>query len=112
MAPNLGGMVPKPRRNPLHPTHKEFSGTISDMAAWTGWMDHKTWNSMHSPKGFPDHFLVRPPRMVALELKIPPDVPSLAQRYWLMVLAMCGVECHVVTPDDWEQIDEVLRREV
>jgi hypothetical protein len=34
-----------------------------------GWRRYHTWLAKHSPAGFPDEVLVRPPRLVFAELK-------------------------------------------
>jgi len=42
----------------------------------------------------------QPGRILALELKVPPDKPSNAQRAVLRDLAASGIEAHVIRPDD------------
>jgi hypothetical protein len=76
-----------------------------------GWLCYHVWNSRHSPAGFPDEVMVRPPRLVFAELKIPPDKPTVAQDVWLNTLAQLpGSEVFVWEPDEFEEIIEVLKR--
>jgi hypothetical protein len=67
-------------------------------------------------KGWPDLVLVRPPRMVASELKR--DVKTEAARArqltpdqarWLADLAGAGVETFCWRPADWPAVQETLR---
>lgn len=59
--------------------------------------------------GFPDLVLARHERLVVVELKIGKNKPSAEQVQWLFALAVAGAESHLWTPDDWKEIEEVLR---
>jgi hypothetical protein len=78
-----------------------------------GWLTYHTRYSLKSVKGFPDVCLVRPPRCVFAELKR--DAAALRetapeQQAWLDALGRCtGVEARLWTPDDWPEIQELLR---
>lgn len=52
--------------------------------------------------------MVRGDRAVAIELKVKPNKPTPEQWDWLKALALAGIETHVVYPDDWSMIEEVL----
>lgn len=59
--------------------------------------------------GFPDLFLVRGHRALALELKSEKGKASQLQQDWLAALGHAGVEAHIYRPSDWDLIVEVLR---
>lgn len=89
---------------------KEFQATVREVAKALGWESYTTWNSIHSPQGFPDLFMVRGPRAVAAELKRMNGKPTPAQIKWLSILAQVpGIETFLWRPCDWDQIKEVLK---
>lgn len=59
-------------------------------------------------KGWPDLFMVRGFRVLAVELKVGKNRPTAAQMEWLDVLERAGVEIDVWTPADWPAIDRTL----
>jgi hypothetical protein len=85
-----------------------FRDAVVALARYRGWRVMWTWNSRHSPKGWPDLFLVRHGRAIAAELKIPPRKPTQEQWDWLKDLALCGIETYVWVPDDWASIERIL----
>jgi hypothetical protein len=48
----------------------DFQRQVVDLAKLRGWKVAWTWNSIHSPKGWPDLFMVRGKDCVAAELKV------------------------------------------
>jgi VRR-NUC domain len=61
--------------------------------------------------GFVDLVLVRPPRVLFVELKSQRGRLSALQEAWLADLAECpGVERYVWRPSDWETVMEILQR--
>lgn len=88
---------------------KDFLQAVRELAELLGWRCYHTWNSIHSPAGFPDLVLVRPPRIIFAELKVHNRKPTGAQREWLALLAQCPVEVYLWTPADWNQIEHLLR---
>jgi hypothetical protein len=62
-------------------------------------------------KGFPDLVLVRPPRVVVMELKGKKAVVRNEQLIWLKEFAQCNVEAFVFSPDDWDEIRGVLKED-
>lgn len=53
--------------------------------------------------GWPDLFCWsprQPGRLLAIELKVPPDTLTHEQRVLLRDLAASGIECYVIRPDD------------
>ena len=92
---------------------KDFLQAVREYARLMGWTDYHTWHSLHSPAGFPDLVLVRPPRIVFAELKVGRNRPTPAQQHWLNLLGACpAVEVYLWTPEDWNEIERVLRREM
>ncbi|GIV20237.1 MAG: hypothetical protein KatS3mg023_1988 [Armatimonadota bacterium] len=90
---------------------KEFLQAVRELAELQGWLCYHTWNSLHSPAGFPDLVLVRPPRVLFVELKTGRRKPTPAQQRWLTQLGACPqVEVYLWTPDCWAEIEQTLRR--
>lgn len=88
---------------------KDFLFAVKELAEWKGWRFYHTWKSIHSPAGFPDLVLVRPPRLIFAELKCNRNRLSLKQREWLRLLEQCdSVEAYVWRPEDWESITKIL----
>lgn len=91
-------------------SEKEFQGQVVELATALGYMIYHTWDSRHSPAGFPDLILLRGHRCVVAELKkdkAPKPTPK--QREWLAAWALIpGAEAHVWRPRDWEALKRVL----
>jgi len=85
---------------------------VKALARWRGWLTHHTGNGQHPPAGCPALGLVRPPRLVFAELKVGRNRPTPAQQEWLRQLGACPqAEVYLWTPDCWQEIERVLRRE-
>jgi hypothetical protein len=68
-----------------------------------------TWSSVHSPPGFPDLVLVKPPRVLFVELKTERGHLTEHQEWWLGHLVGCDqTETYCWRPHDEAQITEVL----
>jgi hypothetical protein len=52
-------------------------------------------------KGFPDLVLVRPPELIAVEVKRELGRTTVEQDEWLADLAAAGVEVYVARPSTW-----------
>lgn len=90
-------------------TEKEFQSQIKDLARLFGWKYYHTWRSIHSPAGFPDCVLAKPPRLIFAELKSEKGKTSQEQDEWLNILAECGQEVYLWKPRDVDRIIEILR---
>lgn len=89
---------------------KSLQAQIVKAARLLGWLVYHTWRSTHSAPGFPDLVLVRPPRLVFIELKTDTGKVSPDQERWLEQLRQCpGAEVYLFRPGDWARIVEVLR---
>ena len=80
---------------------------FSKMLGWTHC--YFTWRSTHSPAGFPDLVLVKPGKIIYIELKSMKGKLSDFQISWLIALACAGQWIYVWKPDCWTEIEEVLR---
>lgn len=90
-------------------TEKAWSQVVVDYAQLYGWLVYRTWNSIHSPKGFPDLALVRSRRLVFSELKAEKGRVSPNQAAWLAQLAeVPGVEVYLWRPSDWPKVRDLL----
>lgn len=93
-------------------SEKKWRDSIRQQAKTYGWLDYYTWNSFHSPAGFPDLVLCHPElkRLVFAELKLDGKEPAEKQREWLEALAKVeGVECYLWhLPADLNEVAEVL----
>ncbi|MEM9467965.1 MAG: hypothetical protein AAGA90_21535 [Actinomycetota bacterium] len=101
---------------------KDLQQQIMDFAEMNGWLRmHQLpartgtggWaTAVQGDVGFPDLVLVRPPRMIVVELKQDGRYPGPEQRVWLEALAeVPGIETGVWRPKDWPQIEAALRRD-
>jgi hypothetical protein len=91
-------------------TERDLAGYVRDVAAAFGWRRYHTWLAKHSPAGFPDEVLVRPPRLLFAELKSERGKLKPDQEAWLEALrAVPSVEVYVWRPADIDAIAEVLR---
>ncbi len=64
-------------------TEKAFESQVKSLAKIFGWRYYHTWRSFHSPAGFPDVVMVRPPRLVFAELKSEKGKTTPEQEGWL-----------------------------
>ncbi len=90
-------------------TEKTFQSAVRDYARLRDWHCYCVWDPRHSPKGWPDLVLLRPPRMVVAELKSTRGRLTKEQRETLDMLASCGAETFVWWPDSWDAIEHILK---
>lgn len=90
-------------------TEKQFSQQVADVAKTFGWLVYRTWNSQHSPKGFPDLCMVKGPLIIFAELKSKKGKTTPAQEQWLNALEYTPADVYLWRPGDLEEIIEVLR---
>ena len=98
------------------PTRDEPESVLLRKVIWManvwGWISYHTHDSRHSAAGFPDLVLVKPPRVLFVELKSESGRVSADQMLWLAALAKCpGVETMVWRPSDFDDIGLVLSGE-
>lgn len=93
-------------------SERQWQEQITDWAARREWLWYHPHRSEHSPAGFPDLVLCRPPRVVYLELKRnrpSPGHPTADQQEWLDALRESGQEAWCLWPDDFDLMIELLR---
>ncbi|WP_433513705.1 VRR-NUC domain-containing protein [Nonomuraea sp. CA-143628] len=85
---------------------------IVPIARILGYLIYWTWNSRHSPAGFPDIYLLHPQTGVTLirELKRVGKKPTEAQQAWLDAFVAAGFDTKVWTPND--MISGLIREEL
>jgi len=91
-------------------SEKDWAQTVVEYAELMGWLVYRTWNSLHSPAGYPDLTLVRE-RVVWAELKSGDGIVTTAQWDWHYALKQAGQEAYIWRPADWEYgVQRVLGR--
>lgn len=95
-------------------TEAELQREVIDLAKIYGWdFRYHTHDARKSSKGFPDWVLVRPPRIIFVELKGDSNRYDLTddQRAWVKTLMACpGVEVYVWKPQHLPNIPKILMR--
>ncbi len=93
----------------------QLSSLVVETARLGGWsLRYHTLRSKGSPSGFPDWVLLRPGRLLFVELKSESGKVRPEQQRWLDALeefayGFCmHVEVHVWRPSDWSEIAETL----
>ena len=90
-------------------TEAQHMQAIIALAKLLDWLCYHTWSSIHSPKGYPDLTLCRPPRVIIAEVKSDKGKLTEAQSEWLDALRGCpGVEVYLWRPGMWDEIEAVL----
>lgn len=102
--------------------HEILQEQVTDLLTMTGWKylhvrksigKGRKWQTTTNIKGWPDlapcWSARQPGRVLALELKVPPDKLSKDQEACRDSLVAAGVEFHVVTPSSLQHLALVLR---
>lgn len=90
-------------------TEKQFAQQVVSYARLMNWRVYQTWNSLHSPAGFPDLCMVRLSRVIFAELKSDKGKPTPEQEAWLADLEATGkVEAYLWRPSDFGAMTEIL----
>jgi hypothetical protein len=88
-------------------TERALQSAIIHAARSLGWMVYWTWNSRHSPEGYPDLVLVKNGVILVYELKTEKGRMRPMQQEWLDALAGATVKTsRVIRPGD---LDDVLK---
>lgn len=88
-----------------------WQAQVTAIAAMYGWASYHTHDSRRSTSGFPDLVLVKPPRLVVVELKRDRPAgraPTAEQLRWLRLFAAAGAEAAVWRPVDADLVAAVL----
>ncbi len=95
--------------DPSQVTEKNFRQQVIDLAKLYGWKCYFSWTSIHSPRGYPDLSLCKPPRLVFSELKTMKGQLSEYQVEWMDLLSDTPhCEVYLWRPNSWEIIQAVL----
>ena len=87
----------------------DFQADVLELAGLTGWLSYHAYDSRRNAAGWPDLALVKPPRLLLVELKTTRGRLRPEQRVWLTALSACpGVEVAVWRPRDWPMIERAL----
>ena len=90
-------------------TEAQWQNTVVEAAQLLGWWVFHDHDSRKNQAGFPDLVLIRPPRVMFLELKRETGKLTTAQGEVLGLLEDCpGVESRVARPSNWSSLVEWL----
>jgi len=83
-------------------THVQLQNNIVKYAKLKGYKCQFFWRNFHSPKGWLDLTISKPPRLLMVELKVPPDTLTKEQSEWFEVWGKYPyIERYVWKPEDW-----------
>jgi hypothetical protein len=99
------------------PTHRQLEVLVDDVASGLHWRIHAIHDSRSetwaADSGWPDRFLLRGGRAVAIEIKVPPDDLSAEQRDWLEQLnEVAGISAIVFRSCGWPGRDMAVLAEL
>lgn len=83
-------------------SERDLDALVAGYAKAGGWLRYHTHDSRHSPAGFPDLVLVRPPEILFVELKRQKGKLSDEQRTWLRALEQCAYPDWLLTDKGME----------
>lgn len=101
-------------------TERDWQTRVIDAAKLFGWRyahfrparTKNGWTTaMQGHKGFPDLVLVKPPRVVFVELKGDQGKLSPDQITWMTQLEAGNVEAYVWRPENWQEVYLTLAKE-
>lgn len=93
-------------------TEKELQQAVLDMAKATGWLVYHSYDSRMDEAGFPDLVLIKPPRVLFVELKAQKGKLSREQvEFGFALNRCCEVEYNLWRPGDWQEIEAELTKE-
>lgn len=100
-------LVDPAKLNPL--TEKQWMAQVKEIAGFRGWLWSHPFDSRRSTPGYPDAVLVRPPRVLFVELKSDKGVLTLDQIIWKEALEACpGISYYLWKPSQWSEVVEAL----
>ncbi len=90
-------------------SEKQFRQQVIDLLKLYKWRYYFTWNSKHSPAGFPDLVILRDDRLAFIELKSEKGKLTGEQSQWLQALKETKLcEVYIWRPAQLEQIAKIL----
>ncbi len=88
------------KKDPTNPSEKDWQREVVSWAKKLGWMVHENKFSLYAKPGFPDLFMVRPPKVIIAELKSNKGKLRPEQETWIENLRACGLSVCVWRPQD------------
>ena len=89
-------------------SEKFFMWKVISFAEDHKWRYFHVYDSRRCPEGFPDLILLRPGRIVLVELKSQKGKATVAQQDWLEAWRAAGAETYVWRPADMAEIERIL----
>lgn len=93
-----------------HMREEAFQNKVLALCRWLRLRTYHTYDSRRSDPGFPDLVIVGRGGVIFAELKSTRGKVSLHQQAWWEDLTKAGAEAYIWRPEDWEQIQIVLKR--
>ena len=92
-------------------TEKQLQTAVEKLSDMTGWLYYHTYRSTRSVAGFPDLVLIRPPRLLFIELKSEKGYLTAAQKLWGFLLKeVPSIEYYIWRPCDLDAIARILSK--
>lgn len=88
----------------------QWQARITDLCDWYRMKWYHVNDSRKDKSGFPDLVIVGKHGVVFAELKSDTGKVSMAQREFLDALHVAGAEVYIWRPEDWPQVQRVLKR--
>jgi hypothetical protein len=90
---------------------RDYQAIIVQAARYAGWRVFWTWNSMHSPKGWVDLFMLKGGKALAYEVKTEKGRIRPEQLECLALLQAAGIPARIVRPADFDEVLAELQEE-
>ena len=115
------GNAPESVLRPKFRNEDHFTASVKKAAEVLGWKAYHPFSKvLHASKrkrspglrvtpGYPDLTLIRAPRIIFAELKMPGNYPTEAQREWGDEIMGTPAEYYLWRPDHWDDILEILQ---
>ena len=94
-------------------SEKEWQGQVIELARWLNYeFIYHTFDSRHSPAGFPDLIILRDQIMIVAELKSEDGELTAEQYFWLLGFIEITPAVYLWKPSDFDSVKEVLEKYV
>lgn len=110
MVPTEGMLMGRTQVKTVHMPEIAWQNKILSLCRWYRLRTYHTYDSRRSDPGFPDLVIVGKRGVVFAELKSSKGKVSLNQQAWWEDLNKAGAEAYIWRPEDWPQVQDVLKR--
>lgn len=86
-----------------------FQEKIENFCDWLRLLNYHVYDSRRDKAGFPDLVIVGPGGTIFAELKSTTGKVSAAQQEWHTRLNESGATAYVWRPEDWDDIERILK---